>query len=61
MITVLGVKLLRQVDFDHHVNLMVATTVALIAGLLPVVAPSITRRCRPPCDCWSGPGPPWPP
>jgi xanthine/uracil permease len=40
MIIGLGVKMLRQVDFGQDANLMVAT-VAIIAGLLPVVAPNI--------------------
>ncbi|TNC22908.1 uracil-xanthine permease family protein [Amycolatopsis alkalitolerans] len=40
MITGLGIKMLHEVDFGADPNLMVATA-ALVAGLLPVVAPNI--------------------
>lgn len=42
MITGLGVRMLREVDLGDDATLVVATT-ALVAGLLPVVAPDIYR------------------
>ncbi|GAB2685927.1 uracil-xanthine permease family protein [Saccharopolyspora gloriosae] len=46
MITGLGVKMLREVDFGQDGNLMVATA-ALVAGLLPVVAPDLYQQLPP--------------
>lgn len=43
MITMLGVKMLQQVDFSRDAHLMVAT-VAIVAGLLPILAPNIYQE-----------------
>lgn len=40
IITVLGVQMLRRVDFSDHANLVIAAT-ALAIGLLPILAPGI--------------------
>ncbi|WP_219417370.1 uracil-xanthine permease family protein [Pseudonocardia nigra] len=40
IITVLGVQMLRRVDFTDHANLVIAAT-ALAAGLLPILAPGV--------------------
>jgi uracil-xanthine permease len=40
IITVLGVQMLRRVDFTDHANLVIAAT-ALAVGLLPILAPGV--------------------
>lgn len=40
IITVLGVQMLRRVDFGDHANMVIAAT-ALTLGLLPILAPGV--------------------
>jgi len=55
MITVLGVRLLQQADLNADATLMTAT-LALVAGLLPVVAPTVYQALPTPARLVLGSG-----